>query len=89
MRPASPTMSRQPWATAASTLTLALTSGGRTSSWYAYGWSANHSRQGSETTRASWPSAASNSRASRAMWTSDPVPMRMTSGVSLRLSART
>ncbi|CAM5662938.1 hypothetical protein SMICM304S_01384 [Streptomyces microflavus] len=89
MRPASPTTSRQPWATAASTLTLARTPGGSTSSWYAYGWSANHSRQGMETTRASCPSAARSSRAARAMWTSDPVPTRITSGVAPRLSAST
>src|SRR6476620_9982860 len=81
MRPASPTNSRQPWGTPASTLTRARTDGGRTSSLYDWSWSANHSTHGTDTTRVGTPSASSRSRAATAICTSEPVPTRITSGL--------
>ena len=56
---------------------------------YASSCSANHSSDGADTTRALMPSAASVSRAATASCTSEPVPMRITSGVPFGASART
>ena len=81
--PASPTMSRQPWGTPASTETRALTAAGRTFSRYPGVCSSNHSRHGIDTTRVAMPDFSSVSRASTASCTSEPVATRITSGVAL------
>ena len=81
MRPASPTMSRHAPLTPASMLTRALMSAGITDSRYSSSCSSNHSRHGMETTRAAMSSAASASAAATAYWTSEPVPIKITSGV--------
>ena len=81
IRPASPTMSRQPPVTPASTLTRALTVGGKTELRYSSSCSSNHSRHGIDTTRAEMSSAASASAAATAYCTSEPVPTKITSGV--------
>ncbi len=65
----------------ASTATRALTDGSRTLSRYPWSCSSNHSTDGIDTTRVGTPSAWSCSRAPTATWTSEPVAMRMTSGV--------
>ena len=63
----------------ASTDTRARMVGGSTSRRYDSSWASNHSTHGMDTTRADTPSAASCSRASSAIATSLPVPIRMTS----------
>src|SRR5690606_10818043 len=88
-RPRSPTMPRQLSTEPASTDTRAVTDFGSTDSRYASSCSANHSSDGADTTRALTPSAARVSRAATASWTSDPVAMRMTSGVPFGASAST
>ena len=72
----------------ASTDTRAFTAAGSTDSRYSASWASNHSRHGMDTTRAATPCALSCSRASTARETSEPVPMRITSGVP-SVSART
>ena len=57
-------------------------SGGSTASWWEAGWAAKRSQEGSDTTWAWMPSAASRSAASTQMDTSLPVPTSTTSGSS-------
>jgi hypothetical protein len=73
----------------ASTDTRALTADGSTDSRYASSCSANHSRLGADTTRVAIPAASRVSRASTASCTSEPVPIRMTSGVPVDASSST
>src|SRR4051812_29718049 len=79
--PVLPTYLCQPKVPAASTLTRAVTCGGRTLLRYASSCSSNSSQLGIETTRDFTPSARSFSCACTHKPTSVPVPMRMTSGV--------
>ena len=69
--------------------TRARTDDGSTDSRYASSCSANHSSDGADTTRVATPAASSVSRASTASCTSEPVPMRITSGVPLLASSST
>ena len=80
---------RQVRARPASIETRALTAAGSTDSRYAASCSSNHSWHGTDTTRALTPSPLSTSRASTAICTSEPVAIRMTSGVPPGASART
>ncbi|SKU52834.1 Uncharacterised protein [Mycobacteroides abscessus subsp. abscessus] len=84
--PASPTNLYQPCAMPASTTTRARTDGGSTLSRYSWGWDSNHSTQGNDTTEAAIPLAARIFLASTASCSSEPVPMRITSGASAGLS---
>ncbi len=81
LRPWCPTYCFQESEMPASTETRAATASGSTCSLYSASCSSNHSRLGALTTRAWTPSAARASRASTANWTSEPVAMRITSGV--------
>ena len=79
----------QPTVAPASTDTRAFTAAGMTDSRYSALCSSNHSRLGAETTDASMPSSASFRRASTATCSSDPVAMRITSGVPFFAAAKT
>ena len=81
--PWSPTYCFQPMGVAASIETRARISGGRTLSRYSAGWASNSSQEGRETTRAIMSFSCNICPASRAMCTSEPVPMRITSGFSV------
>ena len=76
-------------ASPASIETRAFTAAGSTDSRYAASCSSNHSWHGTETTRALMPSPFSTSRASTAICTSEPVAIRITSGVPPGASAST
>src|SRR5581483_3661381 len=78
--PSSPTQRRQPSVTPASTESRDRISGGSTSSRYAWSCASNRSHDGMLTTRARTPWSARSACASTHSVTSEPVPMRMTSG---------
>ena len=89
LRPASPTYDFQVRSMPASMETRALTDAGSTDSRYSASCSSNHSRHGTDTTRALMPSSFSVARASTAICTSEPVARKMTSGVPFGASAST
>ena len=79
--PSSPAYRSQPSEMPDSTVTRFFTDGGRTQSRYAWSCASKRSQQGRLTTRVGTPSASRSSAASKHSCSSDPVPIRISSGV--------